>query len=135
LRAFVASVQGLVFTQDPMTTNGGPLPSASQAALDPLRSSVLLRDLDPPSGGNYALLGSIIAVKDVEPPPIAPPTEPVGTDFDFTTRTDNFAAINASVATTTSRFCPPRISASTARSAATRPSRPCASSRDGMSPT
>jgi hypothetical protein len=95
LRAFVASVQGLVFTQDPMTTNGGPLPSAPQAALDPLRSSVLLRDLDPPVGGNYSLLGSIIAVKDVEPPPIAPPTEPVGTDFDFTARTDNFAAVNA----------------------------------------
>jgi hypothetical protein len=95
LRAFVASVQGLVFIQDPMTTNGGPLPSASQAALDPLRSSALLRDLDPPVGGNYSLVGSIIAVKDVEPPPIAAPTEPVGTDFDFHARTDNFAAVNA----------------------------------------
>jgi zinc metalloprotease ZmpB len=95
LRAFAASVDGLVFIQDPITTNGGPPASASEAALNPLRSSVLLRDLDPPSGGNYALLGSIIAVKDVEPPPIAPPTEPVGTDFDFTARTDNFAAVNA----------------------------------------
>jgi zinc metalloprotease ZmpB len=95
LRAFVAGVQGLVFVQDPITTNGGPPSSASDAALDPLRSSVLLRDLDPPSGGDYALLGSIIAVKDVEPPPVAPPAEPVGTDFDFTARTNNFAAVNA----------------------------------------
>jgi zinc metalloprotease ZmpB len=95
LRAFVASVHGLVFVQDPITTNGGPAASASNAALDPLRSSVLLRDLDPPSGGNYALLGSIIAMKDAEPPPVAPPTESVGTDFDFTARTDNFAAVNA----------------------------------------
>lgn len=95
LRAFVASVQGLVFTQDPVTANGGPLPSAAQTALDPLRSSVLLPDLDPSSGGNYALLGSIVAVKDAELPAIAPPTEPVGTDFDFAARTDNFAAVNA----------------------------------------
>ena len=59
LRAFVASVQGLVFTQDPMTTNGGPPPSALQTALDPLRSSVLLADLDPPAGGTYAQLGAL----------------------------------------------------------------------------
>jgi zinc metalloprotease ZmpB len=95
LRAFAASAHGLVFVQDPITTNGGPAASASNAALDPLRSSVLLRDLDPPAGGNYALLGSIVAIRDVEPPPIAPPTEPVGTDFDFNARTDNFAAVNA----------------------------------------
>ena len=60
-----------------------------------MRSSVLLRGLDPPAGGNYALTGSIVTVKDVEPPPIAPPTEPVGTDFDFESRTDDFAAVNA----------------------------------------
>jgi zinc metalloprotease ZmpB len=95
LRAFVASVHGLVFRQDPITTNGGPAASASEAALDPVRSSVLLRDLDPPAGGNYALQGSIVTIKDVEPPPIAPPTEPVATDFDFESRTDNFAAVNA----------------------------------------
>ena len=95
LRAFVATVDGLVFTQDPITTNGGPAASAPNSALNPLRSSVTMRELDPPSGGNYALVGSIIALKDVEPPPIAPPTEPVGTDFDFDARTDNFAAVNA----------------------------------------
>jgi hypothetical protein len=95
LRAFVASVQGMVFTQEPVTTNGGPSPNAPEADLDALRTSVLLPGLDPPSGGSYALLGPIVAVKDVEAPAIAPPTEPSGTDFDFTSRTDNFAAVNA----------------------------------------
>ncbi len=95
LRAFVASVDGLVFKQDPITMNGGPLPNAGNAALNPLRSAVLLPKLDPPAGGKYALIGDIVQIKDVEPPPVAPPTEPVGTDFDFNARTDNFAAVNA----------------------------------------
>jgi hypothetical protein len=95
LRAFVASVDGLVFIQDPVTTNGGPLPNASSAALNPLRREVLLPKLNPPIGGNYSLVGEIVQIKDVEPPPIAPPTEPVGTDFNFDARTNNFAAVNA----------------------------------------
>ena len=95
LRAFIASVDGLVFVQDPVTANGGPQPSAGDAALNPLRSAVLLNKLDPPAGGNYALVGDIVQIKDVEPPPIAPPTEPIGTDFNFNARTDNFAAVNA----------------------------------------
>ncbi|HMD47456.1 MAG TPA: hypothetical protein VKG79_00095 [Bryobacteraceae bacterium] len=97
LRAFVASVDGLVFIQDPITAAGaaGPLTSASQAALNPFRTAVLLEKLDPPAGGSYALIGDIVQLKDVEPPPVAPPTEPVGTDFDFNARTDNFSAANA----------------------------------------
>ena len=95
LRAFVATVNGLVFTQDPITLAGGPSPAASDAALDPLRSSVLLRGLDPPAAGSYSLTGDLVTIKDVEPPPIAPPTEPAGTDFDFLARTDDFAAVNA----------------------------------------
>ena len=95
LRAFVATVEGLVFTQDPLTLAGGPPTSAADAALDPLRSSVVLRGLDPPVGGSYSLTGNLVTIKDVEPPPIAPPTELVGTDFDFLSRTDNFAAVNA----------------------------------------
>src|SRR5262249_44468342 len=42
LRAFVASVNGLVFVQDPITTNAGPPPNAGDAQLNPLRRSVLL---------------------------------------------------------------------------------------------
>jgi hypothetical protein len=95
LRAFVDSVNGFVFVQDPMTTNGGPLPNATDAQLNPLRRSVLLPGLAPPVGGNYALKGNMVELLDVEPPPIAPPTEPVGTDFNFNVRTDNFSATNA----------------------------------------
>ena len=95
LRAFVAGVDGLVFRQDPVTANGGPLPNAGNAALNPLRTAVLLPKLDPPAGGNYSLIGDIVQIKDVEPPPIVPPTEPVGADFDFNARSDNFAAVNA----------------------------------------
>ncbi|MBZ5621064.1 MAG: hypothetical protein LAQ69_20400 [Acidobacteriia bacterium] len=95
LRAFVDSVDGFVFVQDPMTTNGGPLPSASDPALNPLRQSVLLPGLAPPFGGNYALVGDIVRLADVELPVVASPLEPVGTDFDFNARTDNFAAVNA----------------------------------------
>jgi hypothetical protein len=95
LRALVAGVDGLVFRQDPVTANGGPLPNAGDAALNPLRSAVLLQKLDPPAGGNYELIGNVVQIKDVEPPPIAPPVEPVGTDFNFDARTDNFAAVNA----------------------------------------
>ena len=95
LRPFIDTVGGLVFREDPVTTNGGPLPSAGNAALNPLRSAVVLQGLAPPAGGNYALVGAIVQLQDVEPPPVAPPTEPVGTDFDFDARTNNFAAVNA----------------------------------------
>jgi len=95
LRAFVASVDGLVFPHDPITLAGGPATNAGNAALNPLRSAVLLKKLDPPSGGNYALAGDIVQLKDVEAPPVAAPLEPVGTDFDFNARSDNFAAVNA----------------------------------------
>jgi hypothetical protein len=95
LRAFVDSVNGFVFAQDPMTLNGGPLPSATDAQLNPLRSSVLLPGLVPPVGGNYALTGDLVQLGNLEPPPVAPPTEPIGTDFNFNARTDNFSAVNA----------------------------------------
>ncbi len=95
LRAFVAGVDGLVFRQDPITTAGGPLPNAPDALLNPLRSAVLLPKLDPPAGGNYALAGDNVQIINVEPPPIAPPIEPVATDFNFNARSDNFGAVNA----------------------------------------
>jgi zinc metalloprotease ZmpB len=95
LRAFVDSVDGLVFIEDPMTSNGGPLPSAGDPALNPLRQTVLLPGLNPPSGGNYALIGDLVQLQNVEPPPVASPIESVGTDFNFSARTDNFSAVNA----------------------------------------
>ena len=52
LRAFVDNVNGMVFREDPMTNNGGPLPTANNAALNPIRTSVVLQGLVPPVGGN-----------------------------------------------------------------------------------
>jgi hypothetical protein len=95
VRAFIEAVDGLVFVQDPMTVAGGPTPAANNAALNPLRSAVILPGLQPPLAGTFKLTGDIVQVKDVEAPPIAPPVEPPGTDFDFNARTNNFAAVNA----------------------------------------
>jgi zinc metalloprotease ZmpB len=95
LRAFVDDVNGLVFQDDPMTTNGGPLPNANNASLNPVRTSVLLQGLVAPIGGSQALTGNNIQLSDVELPTVAPPTEPGGTDFNFNARTNDFAAVNA----------------------------------------
>src|SRR5207248_5805039 len=58
LRACVDAASGMVFELDPVTTNGGPLPSANTAALNPVRTSVLLPGLSaPPMGGNQPLTG------------------------------------------------------------------------------
>ena len=95
LQPLIGAVDGLVFRDDPVTDNGGPLPAATSAQLNPLRTAVLLRGLAPPAASIYALTGDLIHLQDVEPPPVALPTEPVGTDFDFDARSDNFSAVNA----------------------------------------
>jgi zinc metalloprotease ZmpB len=95
LRAFVDNVTGLVFKEDPITTNNRPLPNATEAQLNPLRSSALLPDLVPPAAGVYSLIGDRVQVVDVELPAVPPPTSPAGTNFDFGARTNNFAAVNA----------------------------------------
>lgn len=95
LRAFIDDVSGLVFREDPVTLNGGPAPSANAAALNALRSSVQLPDLNPPVAGTVSLTGERVTVINVEVPNAAPPTEPAGSNFDFVSRTDNFAAVNA----------------------------------------
>ncbi|HEX4068382.1 MAG TPA: hypothetical protein VHZ09_20345 [Acidobacteriaceae bacterium] len=95
LRALVDCLNGLVFEDDPVTTNGGPLPTAASASLNPVRVSDALPGLAGPSGGTQSLTGNNIQIKDVEPPTVAPPTEPGATDFNFDARTDNFAAVNA----------------------------------------
>ncbi len=95
VRAFIDDVQGLVFQIDPMTTNGGPAPSANVASLNPIRTSVVLDGLTVPPSGPQPLTGSNIKLVDVELPTGTPPTEPSGTSFNFDARTDDFAAVNA----------------------------------------
>lgn len=95
VQPLIDNVDGLVFRDDPITDAGGPPPNATNAQLNPVRTAVLLRALSPPVAANYALTGEFIQLQDYQPPPAAPPLEPVGTDFDFAARTDNFAAVNA----------------------------------------
>ncbi len=94
LRPLADSVDGLVFHDEPITDYGGPAASASNAALNAARVSVQLEGLDPPAGGTYLLTGDNVALVDVEPPAVAAPTEPAGTDFNFSARTNDFAAVN-----------------------------------------
>ncbi|AEU34734.1 hypothetical protein [Granulicella mallensis] len=95
LRALVDCVNGLVFEDDPITTNGGPLPTAGSAALNAVRVSDTLPGLIAPSGGTQSLTGNNVILEDVEAPTVAPPTESGATAFNFDARSDNFAAVNA----------------------------------------
>src|SRR5438552_13394635 len=95
LRAFVDHVNGMVFEIDPVTTNGGPLPTANNAALNHIRVSDVLPGLAAPVAGTQSLTGENVQLSDVELPTIGAPTEATGTDFNFDSRTDNFSAVNA----------------------------------------
>ena len=97
LRALIAGVSGLVFTYDPITSTGGLTNTADQpnGTLDPLRDHVTLERLIGPVAGVQSLAGTNVIVSDDDAPTIAPPTEATGTDFDYASRTDNFAAVSA----------------------------------------
>jgi hypothetical protein len=97
LRPYVDDVSGLVFDIDPITTNGGPAPSATSSALNPIRVSQSLLGLAAPANGTQSLSGDTVTLADVESPTDAAPTEPSGTNFDFDARTDDFSAVNAYV--------------------------------------
>jgi zinc metalloprotease ZmpB len=92
---YTSGVNGMVFEIDPVTTNGAPAPSGTNATLNPIRVSNVLPGLAPPVAGTQSLVGDNVQLSDVEGPAIAAPTEPTGTDFNFNARTDNFAAVNA----------------------------------------
>jgi hypothetical protein len=92
---YTSGVNGMVFEIDPVTTNGGPAPSGTNATLNPVRVSDVLPGLTPPVAGTQSLVGDNVQLSDVEAPVVAAPTEPTGTDFNFNARTDNFAAVNA----------------------------------------
>jgi hypothetical protein len=97
MRALVAGVHGLVFTYDPITSTGVLTNTADQpaATLDPLRDDVTLEDLNGPVAGVQSLAGANVMLASDSPPPIAAPTQPAGTDFDYVSRTNDFAAVCA----------------------------------------
>ena len=57
--------------------------------------NVTLDDLNGPVAGQQSLAGTNVMVSDDDAPPVAPPTEATGTDFDYDARTDSFAAVSA----------------------------------------
>ncbi|MAT05489.1 MAG: hypothetical protein CL424_10655 [Acidimicrobiaceae bacterium] len=98
LRPFTADVAGMVFERDPLTQGGAANPESNQATLDTFRSSVTLLGLTAPAAGDdQELIGEHVEVVDFELFDHDPPTEPVGTNFNFNSRTNDFAAVNAYV--------------------------------------
>ncbi len=98
IRPFTADVNGMVFVQDPISQGAAATPEDDQATLDPFRSSVTLLGLTAPAAGDdQALLGDNVQVNDFEPADVDPPTESVGSDFNYNARTNDFAAVNAYV--------------------------------------
>jgi len=96
LRPFIADVTGLVFRRDPLSAGGTAGPDASNASLNAFRSSVVLPGLSAPApGGQLALTGDRVEISDFEPAKAAPPQQAGGAPFDYESRTDDFAAVNA----------------------------------------
>ncbi len=100
LRPLVADVDGSVFRNDPISLSGNPQadPTAPVALLDAQRELVTLERLILPGGGiPVGLSGNLVAVQDLDPPNIAPPTEPNGAAavFHYPADSDNFAAVCA----------------------------------------
>lgn len=98
LRALTASLNGLVFRYDPISTSGVPTntPNMNNMVLNPFRTSEPLPNLNAPIAGVQSLMGSYANVINVHDPNIAAPTKPSGTDFNtYFARTNDFAAVNA----------------------------------------
>src|SRR5215831_10825321 len=96
LRALIDDACGLVFHADPITAAGGPAATASNRDLNPLRSSMQLHGLKhADQAGVCALSGEIVEIRHFKRRKTTLPTRPMGTDFDYHVRTDDFAAVNA----------------------------------------
>lgn len=91
------AVSGLVFHVDPCSQTARPRPGPSRPAaeLDARRARRRLRDLVPPLAAPQDLRGSRVYVAADNPLGIPPPTRPVGANFDYTSRSNYFAAVSA----------------------------------------
>ena len=98
LRALAAEVNGLIFRHDPISESGNNAngPAANAATLNMFQDDVVLPNLNAPAGGTQSLAGSRVTLSDIEPvSPLAAPTQGSGVDFDYGSRTNEFAAVNA----------------------------------------
>ena len=96
LRALSGNVNAMVFKHDPISKTGDTTldSTSTSATLDPYQDDITLENLDAPVSGNQSLSGTYAEVTQFEGPDITPPTEATGTDFDYQTRTDNFASVS-----------------------------------------
>ncbi|MBO9564468.1 MAG: hypothetical protein J7621_16910 [Niastella sp.] len=97
IECMTCGVNGLVFKQDPMVSSGDltVVASSTGATLAMHDSSQPLNNLAAPVAGTQSLSGTYVVIQDVESPSVTPPTKPSGTDFDYSPRTNDFAAVNA----------------------------------------
>lgn len=98
LRAFVAAASGSVFQVDPPTATGnmGITPTAGDAILNPLRTTVPLAGLASQAQGRpQPLKGVFVELVDISPPPAVPPMKPLPATFQYSASTDDFSAVNA----------------------------------------
>jgi hypothetical protein len=97
IECMTCGVNGLVFKRDPVNKTGDLTITSddSNAILNPHRDDVTLTNLNPPVAGVQSLTGTYVTLSQEETPNVAAPTEPVGTDFDYDVRTNNFGAVNA----------------------------------------
>ncbi|QHQ34232.1 hypothetical protein [Algicella marina] len=95
IRALVGGATGMVYDRDPQTQTGTALgPDASDAQLNPFRTSVTLQGLT--AATPQPLAGEFVSVQETRDPVVAAPEAagPGGT-FNFNVTTDDFAAVNA----------------------------------------
>jgi len=96
LEVMASDVTGLGFRVDPRSQSGQPEPGPYRpgAELDNYRKALRLRNLEAPNP-LQALHGSRVYVAQDNPLGIDPPKKPGGANFDYTSRTDDFAAVSA----------------------------------------
>ena len=97
IECMTCAVNGLVFKRDPMVSSGDLTITSDQtnAVLDDHDFDELLNDLTLVGAGNQGLSGTYVVIQEEDAPNIAPPTVPMGSDFNFNPRTNNFGAVNA----------------------------------------
>jgi len=101
IECMTCGVNGLVFRRDPVVKTGNLTITSDDgnAILNPQRDDVLLTHLDAPVAGTQQLRGTYVDIEELTDshadPDIAPPTQPISTDFDYDARTNNFGAVSA----------------------------------------
>jgi hypothetical protein len=97
IECMTCAVNGLVFKLDPMVSSGDLTVTSAQpnSVLDDHDFNETLNDLTIVGAGNQGLSGTYVVIQEEDLPNIAPPTVPMGSNFNFDPRTNDFGAVNA----------------------------------------